>query len=836
VSVPPDSVRDAIEAGDVERVRDLIIAATEKERREIRKVVDGMGHYAYGSPMHLARNLAWMGTATARQIASEWWMPLNDARERRLTYEVLAARGASFIETVARNTIEDGVQRMWPVLHLAVADGLIDGPEDSDSYVRGMAWGLGWAGTDADATYHALLADGELLEGDVWQIFEVDCSTELSNANVWETGEHGALVAGGKRDNRWQWALVRLADEGRLDRERLLDASLGALLRDFRPSMVGWYAHLHEALEPCRDERLQRIDTYLSLLSSPTPAAIKQGLTGLRAVDESVPADDLARAAAGPLSQKQKNLAVDMLRLLEGKAKQEPDARIELLDAAALALGHARTDVQERALALLERYPGEAPRSSLLGLVHTVSAQLRPRVQALTGISEQPEPPSLLAQPIAPPVTSDPRALVPVESVDELIELAAFLLEGQGNGDDVERLLDGVSRLCDQRPQGFKRRSAGLRKTVEDLGWWEFGSTANDAVRAVVGAWVNRRRTRGLKPRATLLGLLAERALEVAARAARGSARPLLAFPTHEGGRIDPDVLAERERGFGRVLNRPAPADQLHARIRALRTVEPIGYMRRIVDSPRWGSAERQVELLPERLPQDLVPIADRVRRVGSFSGSIWVDTPPWGSWDGLGTRWCLTAVPSHPEIAFAGAAVLIAQSLDASPQLHPEPVLEHALDPGIPLGETAWLAIGGALLAQSPDLRRLGTDVLVASIADGRFDPDALGGAIAWLVDGGLAKASRLDASLRDAGRISSPHAAQVLRLVEALVASLQATPHGLHAVLEVALECATSAGLAVEREDARAALERITREVSAGSKVGRLARGLLEAAGSAT
>jgi hypothetical protein len=159
-----------------------------------------------------------------------------------------------------------------------------------------------------------------------------------------------------------------------------------------------------------------------------------------------------------------------------------------------------------------------------------------------------------------------------------------------------------------------------------------------------------------------------------------------------------------------------------------------------------------------------------------------------------------------------------------------PAQSLEHALLPTVPLGETAWLAAGAALVAKSPDLRRLGTDVLVASIADGRFDADAAGEALAWLTDGRLAKVSRFDGPLRDAGRVSARHAAQVVRLVEAFLTHLGATPHGLHGPLEVALEHATTGGSRVERPEARAALERIAGEVSASSKLGRLARGLLD------
>lgn len=837
------ALRAAVEAGEVERARDLVVQASEKERRAAAKELgDGLKARMWKwnekrEGTRIAAAVGWLGTATAREVAGDWWT--IEARtdwgpDLDLVYEVLEARGARLVETIARNTVEDGVQRAWPLVRLAVTRGLIDEPADGDAYVRGMVASLGWTGDDAAGTYRAIVADPGLLDGEVWRIFDVDCSTELSNAN-WSTTESGSRGPG---DNRWQLALVRLGAQGLLDRQRLLDASLNALLRDFRPSMVGWYAKLHEALEPTHDERRLRVDTYLSLAASPVPAAIKEGLTGLRAALDAVPADDLARAATGPLSQKQKNLAVDMLRLLETKAKDDADTRATVLEAAALALGHERADVQERALALLERYPDEAPRAALLDLADAVAAPLRERVSALTGITTEPalppEPQAVSPPPARPAATVEllrdaARPLQPVGSVDELIELAASLLEGRGTGDDVERLLDGVSRLCDERPPGFERRVAGLLERLEEVSWWQFGGGAGEAITVVVRAWITGRRTRGLRPVHTWLGFLVARALEVAARAARRSARPLLAFPTHQGGWIDPDVLAERERGIGLFRNRPAPADFLQARIRAFRPDGPLRYERSIVAPERWPR-EKELELRPDRIPGIFAELSQRARAVGRFEGSVWEGSAPWGSQDALGSRWCLTLVPSLPELSFAGAAALIAKTLEGSPHFHPEPALEHALDPNVPLGGTAWLAVGAALVAKSPDLRRLATDVLVESVSDSRFDADAAGDAVAWLVDGGMAKVSRTEAPLRDVGRVSTLHAAQVVRLVEALVAGLRATPHGLHGILEVALEQATAAGVIVERADARAALERIAGDVSASSKLGRLARGLLD------
>ena len=156
--------------------------------------------------------------------------------------------------------------------------------------------------------------------------------------------------------------------------------------------------------------------------------------------------------------------------------------------------------------------------------------------------------------------------------------------------------------------------------------------------------------------------------------------------------------------------------------------------------------------------------------------------------------------------------------------------MLEHALDPLVPLGPEAWLAVAACLVAKSPDLPRVAVDVVVTSIDDGRFDAEALGDAIAWLVDNDFAKPSRLEAPLRDVARVSPRHGAQIVRAIESVLARLGATPRGLHALLEVAVESATATRRPIADERARAALERIAGEVSPSSKLGKLARALLD------
>jgi hypothetical protein len=341
-------------------------------------------------------------------------------------------------------------------------------------------------------------------------------------------------------------------------------------------------------------------------------------------------------------------------------------------------------------------------------------------------------------------------------------------------------------------------------------------------VSIVVQAWIDRRRVTGQTLPQTLLGFVGERALEVARRASRGSARELLAFPTHTGGRLDPNVLAERESRTGRFLKRADEFDRVQARLRALPGDTPLEF--------QIGVQEHELVVRPAAIPAELEPlrkVLDPVKTTPSW----WGVRSAWASWDTLGARWSLTVAPTHPEIAFAGAAVAAADALESSPQLHPEPGLELALDPNVRLGLEAWLLVAVALVAKSPDLRRAATDVVVATISDRRFDPGTLGAALALLTERGLAKPSRLDGPFRDAGRVSELHAEQILRLLESYVTRCSSTPHGLHGPVEAALEHAVSARLSLA--GGRDAFERIAAEVSASSKLGRLTRRLLELQG---
>jgi Family of unknown function (DUF6493) len=838
---------------DPSQVREEMRSLKEPERRKRAKAAqdafDKMrlpgGRNRPSIEWHAAA-LDWVGTATGRRIARDFWRIgfELDGNPRLVedVYVVLAARGRAFFQTLAGGLLRDeGGWGSWPLVRRAVRERLID-PPDGEEYIRRFAAGVLSRGAlnEIDATYVALLADPGLLDREVWQLFEIDVGSELSNATTWHPP--GAGEPSGRGENRWLYALPRLAAEGRLDRSRLLDASLDALLRDFRASSVGWYAKLHEALEPTPEERVDRLDRYLSLVTSPAPAVVKEGLAALRVIEDAVPPRAFAQVAPTPFSQRQKNVSTETLALLDRLCRRHPEERPVLLAAAAHALGHERTDVQERAVKLLEQHPEDVPRAALLQYVEVVSPALRARVEALTGVATPRDEPGKMV--IEPPkaahrpadVLEDLARLEPVATVDELIELAAMLVEGGGDGDDCERFLDGVSRLCAERPAGFERRTAGLAKRTEAASYWGPVASGTELVAYVVRAWTRGRRPERLAGAQTVFGFLAGRAEEVARRAARGRARPLLAFPTSSGGFIDRAVLDERLSRTGRLLNRPEPYDRAQAYARAFVPRGPLAYERSVTETTQWGRTTRRLRLRAAEAPAELGELGRLAEHAGAAEGKgqPWYGgAVAWAGFDRLGSRWALTVLPTLPEVAFAGSATVAVTARGASETTsgHPEAVIEQVLERTVPLPAVAWLTVAACLVVRSPGVTRVAVDLLVASVDDGRFDPDALGREIAWLVDNDFAKTGRLEAPFRDLARISPLHAAQAMRTIECILAHLGTRPHALHALLDVAAEAAAATGRRVEDERARATLTAIAAEVSRSSKLGRLARSLIEA-----
>jgi hypothetical protein len=437
-----------------------------------------------------------------------------------------------------------------------------------------------------------LLADPGLLDDEVWRLFTVpDAAREVERLeSLWHGNE--AIP-----EQSWAESLVTLAEQGHLERGRLIDACLGAFLRDFAPTRVGWYAQLHGHLEPTVAEMSARRDAYLALLGANSTPAIRlaQQVTELLLDHGLLDAGRLLAASASTLMYPRKNIVVAQLKLIDRVIRTHPATEERALAMAAQAFAHERADVQEAALNLIAEHgvPGGQARAEISRLAGTLAPSLVPQARRL-GLGLDPCPDRLvdcglagLAERIAtlPPARSEPlRAALaragevasplpvrataggllpePIRNPAELVLLFTRLLEDATDAVAVERALAGAVRLC-QLPAAQRRDLAGpllrraARRAGDDHAGPFSGLDLTADIACLVLSWGNGwadhgpgwyeypGRHRPADPK-LMSRLLTVRIREAAALVDAGRAAELLAEPEYDRGVVSPRRLLAR--------------------------------------------------------------------------------------------------------------------------------------------------------------------------------------------------------------------------------------------------------------------------------------------------
>jgi hypothetical protein len=787
-----------------------------------------------------------LATATASEIRKlgPWVIPYDQqlAAETLLNRSIDLAGFADAMADVAP----------FRLMHALVRAGRIERPAQP-GYILRFIFGIeeehytnGIKDRDI-SIYDALKADPSLLEHEVWRLFEIEGGGETS------------LAAHDKYrpdDRGWAAALTRLSVEGRISRARLLDASLAALRRDFAAFRAGWFSRSHEQLQPTPAERRERVPGYIALISSPIPATVSFAIRAL-AQAGNIPAQEAERLRPA-LEAKAVTTVKVAVKLLP---KSQQAARV-----VAAALSRAARGAQPLLLAFLERVGDlEADVRQLLAqAAPNIAPSFREPLQTLLG--SQPlsdDPPSTTTSIPAPAAVTELAA--PVESVPELIELLTALLERIEDPYDLERALDGVSRLCDRSDETLRqlqplaRRAQKLRPLRPDtkergIDWApiiaSFHRTPRGDIADLVHAWAM-----GARPalprlevagssnvfpriRTSVLGFLSYRVLEVAVRAAAGVRQPILSLPTARGGAIDPNVLKLRRREHARLGIRAGKADAIQAALRAgeiqLAKNLRFDYDAKMHSTTPWGAAYRHVQFhLHVKPPCEGELRLDRVP--GLFLAALGPDPAvspvrlllhrrmeeaAYCGVDGDGpaglpeaVRWVATVWPGSREVYYARGAIEIGENIDWSEaRWHARHFLEPMLLPSEPIGEMARLLLALALGAKDAGERTLATDVLIAVISEKRLDCAALGSTLARLYCGQVPKANRLAAALTDAARVSRQHTDAVIMIIEFVLAGLQGRPPAdLLALLSTLNDLLVTAGHGLRNTAARTYLSRL-------------------------
>ncbi|MEW2303663.1 DUF6493 family protein [Streptomyces sp. NPDC006655] len=654
----------------------------------------------------------------------------------------------------------------------------------------------------------------------------------------------------------WQSALAELAHAGTLDRGAVLDACVARLLRGGGPTDHRIFLPLLVQLDPTRDEERERVADWTALARdavSPVAGHAQSVLAAL-ALDGDLTPRQLAEASEGLLFRAEKKLVRAQLVLLGKVLARDASAAPLLLPAVAQAFGHEDTQVQERALKLVERHAGRldddaAARSEVADAVRQLSPALRVRAAGALGVAPAPDPAAY--EEVLPPVP-EPQRLAPAPaSAEELAEEVGALLAAGGDVAAFERALDGLARHA-HRDQDALRES--LEPTVAGR-WWRqpeahrgwhaeeyFGPTRRELLGPKDGLELLLATLYGVVSTATLLAALQRgpadhqcprhgfsRVLDVRLRELayriRTDPQPLLlATPTWSTGLLEPGELVDRLDAFRRLGARVGDADFAQALLRVRRedrtaALAAAGRARGL-GTPEgerlacWLSARGPALPASDRRtsgPRILVESGEVVELQQHFPEAFRRLGRPvtlseqlrycyhWGQEDHA--TW-LATLPEQRELVavrlmhdLAEAAVDDQRGMAAA-----LPLLAEA--GGTP-GESTHLCVAYGLGARHPEDRLAAVDALLVLAARGQLDAERLGADLGQLVRRGAVKPLRLAESARTAAATGANatiwemlrHALPVL-LADLATAGTSGSARGLGELLSTAAECAERSG----------------------------------------
>ncbi|MFB4278158.1 DUF6493 family protein [Nonomuraea sp. MTCD27] len=533
--------------------------------------------------------------------------------------ELLRRRPVAWQADVARRIAARS--RLPELRHWVVAAELVRGtgiePPDDDAFK------VGWLRTLRPST-----AEGDpLFTAYGRRLFEID---GLSQTALWQVVE----------------VVVRLVENGLLDRAAVIDGLVGRLLRDGPGARVE-LAGLHDRLDLDIDESAARARDYARLLPAGPVAVADLALAQLRRLEEAGRLEEelFAEAVAALAFRPEKKLLRTALSWAGDAVLREAGRVDAVLAAVSMIFAQDTPALRERAVRLavkLAPQAGRAGREAVRQAAAELDGEQREKVSAAYGggLAEARTP---VATPLA--AVRGPSLPPPVTSPQELArELAAF-----GRSPDVyayERLLAGLAEWSHRAPDALREALRPWWHPFDPHTYGHYGSEIHEGLREAVNraflAFASPEHsgtlTRGAHKRRRPAApgafdrLYLRRALELVTPFETGTGYPvLLATPTSGTGHLDPPALLDRlERQEAEGV--PAlPADLAQALLRLPRHFSPSEIER----AGRLTSGAGRACAAWMRAGGLTDPdVTVSVRRHQGYGGSVWHDlhaefTPP---------------------------------------------------------------------------------------------------------------------------------------------------------------------------------------------------------------
>ncbi|MFJ9899256.1 DUF6493 family protein [Streptomyces sp. NPDC091280] len=844
---------DAVRAGRTAEAVGLLDGLTDAERRsfrpELKDLRKELRTAPWGHPARLAHpTLHAVGAACETgAAAAASWIAAGDMRWSRsssaLLIHVLGDRDPSWLGDLTHRLAGRPASADVSYELMAGLVRLSGCPvPTTEAYVQAWVMHTGQLWQRGDTLFDRLRRDPYLAEL-IAALFETN---DIAGPIEWSSA----------RDvESWGEAIARLTVEGALDRKRTVDACVARLLRGGSTVDHRAFLRVLKALALTREEERARIADWLALASdaAPTVAAHAQAVLGSLALDGELPPRRLAEMSDAVLFRSEKKLVRAQLVLLGKVLARDASAAVEVLPALAFTFGHQDSEVQERALKLVERHVKKVDSPELRAELASAAEQLTPalRARAVGTLGAAPVTAAAVHEEVLPPPPV-PVRLAPVpESAVELAEEVGALLASDGDVSAFERALDGLVR------HAYEDRDA----LVEALGpvcarlWWGgsdpddvrvdnrfgrnhhgFNSVADslDLLLATLRGKVrtttlhdavqhgrSRSRSCGHSPLSDAFG---SRVWEVAYRIRVEPLPFLLSTPSWSTGLLEPDELVDRLDTYRRLGARVSAADFAQALLRVRRT-DPAAAAAAAGRAAALGTAEG---LRLARWLSSGEPVLPTSRRRSSgvcvqleFGElvSLQADFPAGFRELGqpttvYGERWyCYhwnRGMQQHwlailPELRELVAVRLLREVSGAAVDdiRGAATVLPALAESDGAAGEATHLCVAYGLGARHAEDRLAAVDALLVLAARGQLDGARLGADLGQLVRSGAVKPSRLAESLRTAAAtgantsiwgISRPVLTELLADLDG--ETRPALARGLGDLLAVAAECAERSG----------------------------------------
>lgn len=844
-------LRAALDDCSVERTLDLLVRATEEERRAFEaQLVPYLEQtrpeqwWSFSRPTPgPALSVAAVGTAPSaaraaaflcrRRVRAEWRQLPVDAM-----VEMAQARGVDWLGDVAVRLAArlDDDTVAWQRIAALVREA--GGPVPT-----GDAFVTGWIGS---YVYYPSV--------DIPATLRTDPFRDTLLPRAFEVDGLGALMANPTyrpRDERPRATLVAavaaLVGEGVLDRTAVLDACLGRLLRGDRPGSVRAFVVLHDGIAPSVEEIAARQRDYLRLLPDAHSTVVAMAQRALRAVDDAgqLALEPVLEASRALLLRPEKTLVRSQLSWLDRLAKRHRDRSAEVLDAAITTMHNEHLDLRDQASKIVARHRGTPAEVEVVtGDVAAVAGQPKLPRPVPSPMPPLPAPAELAAHAVALLTARYDAGPQPADTDPVLIErvLAGLVHWAAADPHALSEALTPVLRKHDEYPDDREHSSSSMilhylvsaavrtaAGVAHPPGWQRAVEATRERLEMerLAGRELPEA-GRSLPEKMIDHGLpgphhaLRLRIAEVALRLAVQSVPMLVATPTEAAGLLDPAVLVERLARAEREGWQPWPCDLEQALLRLPLDPDPaVVRAAGALQSPagrtlaRWlasGSGptstvvtqtrKKEVPSWDDRPARRLqVALAPPPGMVGPLMKAIFELDPGtmmlngsyyWTDWPRL---WPAVA-PAYREAIAAWVLTELVPWIDQE-RRGGAGVLPMLAECAGPAGPAMHIALAYTLAARHDADRVAAVDALLTLAAGDDLDGGAVGRYLGDLAADKIVKLTRVVSALRDAERAGAADAVWQVA-AGALPALLAATPPppGTPDLLALAAQAAAASG----------------------------------------